>query len=347
MTTVAIITDQHLDGRKGNINFWNYFKKFYDDVFFPTLEKKKIKTVLDLGDTFDQRKSIDFNVWNRIRTHYFKRLEDMGVEVHMIVGNHTAYYKNTNYVNSPNLLLGEFPNIKIYSEPTEITVHGRKICLLPWINSENKQKSLDLIKSTDAEIAMGHLELDGFEMTPGLVGHGMSPIVFANFKKVFTGHYHHKSKKGNITYLGNPYEMYWNDYNDPRGFHLFTPDTMKTTLVKNPYRMFKKLYYNDVDKDMEVDYNEYKDTYIKVIVEEKRDYEKFEMMIDHLYKAGAHDVKIVETLIDNIIDEDSSLEIKDTLTLLNEYIDEVEMTVDKDDLKKVMRSLYIESAEMV
>ena len=98
---------------------------------------------------------------------------------------------------------------------------------------------------------------------------------------------------------------------------------------------------------MEVDYNEYKDTYIKVIVEEKRDYEKFEMMIDRLYEAGAHDIKIVETLVDKSGEEDTDVEIKDTLSLLNEYIDEVEMTVDKDDLKKVMRSLYIESCEMV
>ena len=342
---IAIITDQHFGARKNSKLFHDYFLKFYNDVFFPTIEAEGITTIVDMGDTFDSRKGIDFSALSWAKNNYYDKLKDY--TIHTIVGNHTAYYKNTNYVNSPNLLLGEFPNIKIYSEPTEITVQGRKICLLPWINSENKQKTLDLIESTDAEIAMGHLELDGFEMTPGLMGRGMSPSVFSNFKKVFTGHYHHKSKRGNITYLGNPYEMYWNDYNDPRGFHIFTPDTMKTTWVKNPYRMFKKLYYNDVDKDMEVDYNDYKDTYIKVIVEEKRDYEKFEMMIDHLYKAGAHDVKIVETLIDNIIDEDSSLEIKDTLTLLNEYIDEVEMTVDKDDLKKVMRSLYIESAEMV
>ena len=128
---------------------------------------------------------------------------------------------------------------------------------------------------------------------------------------------------------------------------MFEPDTLKTVWVKNPYKIFKKLYYNDVDKDMEVDYNEYKDTYIKVIVEEKRDYEKFEMMIDRLYEAGAHDIKIVETLVDKSGEEDTDVEIKDTLSLLNEYIDEVEMTVDKDDLKKVMRSLYIESCEMV
>ncbi len=344
--TVAIITDQHLDGRKGNINFWNYFKKFYDDVFFPTLEKKKIKKVIDLGDTFDQRKGIDFNVWNRIRTHYFQRLEDMGIEVHMIVGNHTAYYKNTNEVNSPNLLLREFPNIKIYSSPTEITIDGLKIVLIPWINAENKKETLDLMESSDAKIAMGHLELDGFEMVPGMLGHGMSPKVFSKFDKVFSGHYHHKSRKGNVTYLGNPYEMFWNDYNDPRGFHLFDTKTLKLNWVKNPYKIFKKLYYNDVDTSMDVEYNDYKETYIKVIVEEKRDYEKFETMIDRLYEAGAHDIKVVETLVDNNAKE-ADVEVKDTLTLLNEYIDEVEMTVDKDDLKKLMGSLYIESCEMV
>ena len=60
--TVALITDQHLDGRKGSLVFWNYFLKFYDDVFFPTLEKKGITEIIDLGDTFDNRKGIDFNV---------------------------------------------------------------------------------------------------------------------------------------------------------------------------------------------------------------------------------------------------------------------------------------------
>ena len=71
---IALITDQHLDGRKGSVAFWEYFKKFYDDVFFPTLEKKGIKNIIDLGDTFDNRKSIDFNVWSRVRQYYFQRV---------------------------------------------------------------------------------------------------------------------------------------------------------------------------------------------------------------------------------------------------------------------------------
>lgn len=347
--TIALITDQHLDGRKGNVAFWEYFKKFYDDIFFPELEKRGIKTVIDLGDTFDNRKGIDFNVWNRVRQHYFQRLEDMGIFVHMILGNHCVYYKNTNEINSPDLLLKDFNNIEIYSSPETVMIEDTKILMLPWINAQNYDETMRHIQDTGAEIAMGHLELNGFEVTPGMkMEHGMDPSIFKKFKQVFSGHFHHKSKKGNIQYLGNPYQMYWNDYKDERGFHLYEPKTNKLSRVKNPYEIFKKIYYNDVDRDISINPSEYTNTYVKVIVEEKRDYYKFEQLIDSLYSAEVYDIKIVETLVEqDQTDQDVSLEIKDTLTLLNEYIDEVEISVDKPSLKKLMRSLYIESCEMV
>jgi len=91
----------------------------------------------------------------------------------------------------------------------------------------------------------------------------------------------------------------------------------------------------------------YKDKYIKLVVEEKRDYQMFETLVDRLYNIGAHDVKIIETLVDADNVEDADLETKDTMTLLNEYIDEVEIAVDKTSLKSVMRSLYIESCQVV
>ena len=118
-------------------------------------------------------------------------------------------------------------------------------------------------------------------------------------------------------------------------------------MVKNPYEIFKKVFYNDVDKKMDLDYSEYKDTFVKVVVEEKRDYYQFEKVIDNLYNAGVHDIKVVEVLVDEDTNEEPDLEVKDTLTLLNEYIDDVEVAVDKGELKKLMRSLYIESCEMV
>ena len=343
---IAIITDQHLDGRKGNLAFWNYFQKFYDEIFFPTLEKEGIKVVFDLGDTFDNRKSMDFNTFHRVRENYFEKLKDY--EVHMLLGNHCTYYKNTNRINSPELLLENYKNINIYSEPKEIQMGKKVFLMLPWINKENKEDVLRRLETSQADICCGHLELSGFEITPGMtMDHGMDHTLFHRFKRVWSGHYHHKSKKSNVQYLGNPYQMYWNDYKDRRGFHIYDTESDKLKFVANPYEIFDKIFYDDTS----VDYNKqdvsgYKDKYIRIVVEEKRDYQMFETLVDRLYNVGVHDVKIVETLVEEDT-ADIDVSTKDTLTLLNEYIDEVEMSVDKSDLKGLMRTLYIESCNVV
>ena len=344
---IALITDQHLDGRKGSLPFWNYFQKFYDDVFFPTLEKEGIRTIIDLGDTFDNRKSMDFNTFHRVRENYFERLRPYNV--HMLLGNHCTYYKNTNRINSPELLLDQYENIRVYSEPKEILMGKKVFLMLPWINKENQEDIFRRLETSEADICCGHLELNGFEVTPGMkMDHGMDPSLFHRFKRVWSGHFHHKSKKGNVQYLGNPYQMYWNDYKDRRGFHIYDTESDRLKFVENPYEIFDKIFYDDAS----VDYNKqdvsgYKDQFIKIIVEEKRDYQMFETLVDRLYNVGAHDVKIVETLVDEDDNKDIEVSSKDTLTLLNEYIDEVEMSVDKSDLKNLMRSLYTESCNVV
>ena len=344
---IALITDQHLDGRKGNINFWNYFQKFYDDIFFPTLEKEGITTVIDLGDTFDNRKSMDYNTFNRIEANYFRRLKDY--TVHMILGNHCTYYKNTNDINSPELLLDKYNNITIYSKPKDIELGGKTFLMMPWINAGNKDEAVKFINESKSEIMCGHLECDGFEVTPGMKHEGGFKVSdFKNFKRVWSGHFHMKSKHGNVQYLGNPYQMFWNDYKDTRGFHIYDTKTDRLRFIKNPYEIFEKVFYDDAKYDYnKSDVSDYKNKFIKIIVEEKRDYQMFETLVDRLYNVGAHDVKIVETLVDTDGIDDADLETKDTMTLLNEYIDEVEISVDKSDLKSLMRSLYIESCQVV
>ena len=343
---IALITDQHLDGRKGSLAFWNYFQKFYDQIFFPTLEKEGVSTIIDLGDTFDNRKSMDFNTFNRVNENYFKRLKDY--KVHMILGNHCTYYKNTNRINSPELLLDQYKNIRIYASPEEITLGGKKFLMMPWINSGNKEECLRMISESQADIMCGHLECDGFEVTPGMKFEGGFNVSdFKNFKRVWSGHFHHKSKHGNVQYLGNPYQMFWNDYKDTRGFHIYDTESDKLKYIKNPFEIFDKIFYDDARVDYnKQDVSDYKDKYIKIIVEEKRDYQMFETLVDRLYNVGAHDVKIVETLVDADAVDDVELNTKDTLTLLSEYIDEIDLQVSKPDLKKLMQSLYIESCEV-
>jgi len=344
---VALITDQHLDGRKGSLAFWNYFQRFYDEIFFPTLEKEGVNTIIDLGDTFDNRKSMDFNTFNRVNENYFKRLKNY--KVHMILGNHCTYYKNTNQINSPELLLEQYNNIKIYVDPKEIKLGSKTFLMLPWINAGNKEVSLKMISESNADNVCGHLECDGFEVTPGMKFDGGFKVSdFKNFKRVWSGHFHHKSKHGNVQYLGNPYQMFWNDYKDTRGFHIYDTESDKLKFVRNPYEIFDKIFYDDTSTDYnKQDVSSYKNKFIKIVVNEKRNYQMFETLVDRLYNVGVHDVKIVETLVDTEDLNDVELNVKDTLTLLSEYIDEIELAVDKTDLKKLMQSLYIESCETV
>jgi len=344
---IALITDQHLDGRKGSLAFWNFFQKFYDEVFFPILEKEKVSAIIDLGDTFDNRKSIDFNTFNRVKGNYFERLQ--GYEVHMLLGNHCTYYKNTNRINSPELLLKEYSNINIYASPKHIKLGSKKFLMLPWINTENRDDVLKLLETSDADNLCGHLEVNGFEVTPGMkFDHGgLEPSVFKNFHRVWSGHFHHRSKKGNIQYLGNPYQMFWNDYKDTRGFHIYDTETDKLKFIPNPFEIFEKIFYNDKKEDYnKQDVSDYKDKYIKIVVEEKYDYQMFETLVDRLYNIGVHGITVVENLVSEDTATDIEVSSKDTLTLLNEYIDEVEMSVDKTDLKTLMRSLYIESCNV-
>ena len=140
---IAIITDQHFGARKGADYIHNYFKKFYDNVFFPYLEKNKIDTIVNMGDTFDNRRNIDIQSLEWVKVNYFDRLQQMGITVHSVIGNHDIYYKDTNDVNSVDLLLREYNNIIVYKEPTTINLGGLDILLLPWITEENKMRTLE------------------------------------------------------------------------------------------------------------------------------------------------------------------------------------------------------------
>ena len=266
---VVIITDQHFGMRKGSQDFHEYMGKFYEEVFFPFLDKNKIDTVLDLGDTFDNRKAIDFWSLDWAKKNYYDLLSDRGIQIYTVVGNHTAYYKNTLGINAINLLLQEYENVRLIEKPETINIGGLDICFIPWICLENETETYDVIANSKANICMGHLELSGFEAHQGYyMDHGMNREVFSKFKKVFTGHFHHRSHSENIYYLGNPYQMYWNDYGDVRGFHLFDTKTTKLKFIKNPYNMFAKIYYDDtvVDPDT-IDETECNNKFVKLIVE--------------------------------------------------------------------------------
>ena len=344
---IAIITDQHFGARKNSKLFHDYFLKFYNDIFFPYLEKEGITTIVDMGDTFDSRKGIDFSALSWAKNNYYDRLKDMGVTVHTIVGNHTAYYKNTNEVNAVDLLLREYDNVIVYSEPTEVKLGKLNTLFIPWINEENRNDTISNIKKTVCDVAMGHLELQGFRVNRSLVmEHGDESELYSKFSRVFSGHYHTRSDDGRVFYLGNPYEMFWSDVNDKRGFTCFDTETLEHYPINNPYRLFYNIYYEDTNYQT-FDIREYENKLVKVIVRKNTNNKKFEKFIDKLHSSGIADLKVVENFA---IDEPEEFEIsesEDTLSILNRFIEESEFNLDKSILKNIMRETYQEACETI
>ena len=343
---IAIITDQHFGARKNSKLFHDYFLKFYEDIFFPTLIKEGITTIVDMGDTFDNRRNIDLATLEWTKKNYYDRLQAMGITVHTIVGNHTAYYKDTNEINTVELLLKEYDNVEVYSEPTTVNIGGLDILMLPWINEENKLQTLEMMDTTSADVIMGHLELNGFVATRGhTMEHGMDTKIFDKFYRVYSGHYHTRSDNGKIYYLGNPYEMFWNDVLDTRGFHVFDTKTIEHKPVNNPYRLFYNIYYEDTNYKL-FDTREFKDKIVKVVVKKKTDQKQFEKFIDKLYNSGIQDLKIIENFV---LTESADFEVEETentIGILNRYIDESEFEGDKTLIKGILQQIYTEACEV-
>jgi DNA repair exonuclease SbcCD nuclease subunit len=342
---VAILTDTHYGARKGSKHLHDYFELFYANVFFPALEEHGVTTVIHMGDAFDSRKSIDYQSLEWAKRVVFEPLR--GYETHMIVGNHDCYYKNTNNVNSPDLLLKTYPNIKTYSEPSNVKIAGIDMAFIPWICSENYDKTMDVIQKSNAKIAMGHLELQGFRVNQNLLmeDHGLDPDIFSKFQKVFSGHYHTRSDNGSIFYLGNTYEMYWSDVNDVRGFHIFDTETLEHTPINNPYKLFYNIYYEDTPYQT-FNTGEYKNKLVKLIVRKKTKPKSFEIFVDKLYSSGVQDLKIVENFS---IPENEEFEVdeeENTISILNRYIEDSEVSFDKTIVKGILQEIYQKACEV-
>ena len=341
---IGLITDTHYGARKGSKFLHDYFELFYKNVFFPALKEHGVETVIHMGDAFDSRKSIDYQSLEWAKRVVFDPLKEY--DVHMIIGNHDTYYKNTNDVNSPDLLLQSYSNVKTYSKATEVNIGGLDILFLPWINSENENETYQLIQKTSCKCAMGHLEIQGFRVNRQIVmEHGTDGKLFENFTRVYSGHYHTRSDDGKVFYLGNPYEMYWTDVNDPRGFHIFDTETLEHTTIDNPYKLFYNIYYEDTNYKL-FNASEFKDKIVKVIVRKKSKPKDFEKFIDKIHSAGVQELKIVENFA---IQESEDFEISEeenTISILNRYIDESEFEYDKTTIKGIFEDLYRQACEV-
>ena len=349
---IALITDTHFGARNDNLNFNEYFYDFYEGVFFPYLQQNNIKHCIHLGDLMDRRKYVSYRILKDFRERFIQPFLHLEIDLHILVGNHDIYFRNTNDVNSLQELLGaNYKNIHIYPEAQEIDFDGFPILMMPWINPQNEIYSFGMMDETKADTMVSHLEVVGFEMHGGHFSEsGFDKSQFKKFDTIFSGHYHKKSDDGQIYYLGTPYQMTWSDYNCPKGFHVFDTETRELTRIVNPQKIFEKIYYDDTQENYDThDVNQYRNKYIKLVVVNKNDLYKFDKFTDKLFKADCHEVKIIEDFTDldaNTVSDDIVENSQDTMTLLGKYIDDLDINLDKTKLKTDISKLYHEAQDL-
>ena len=347
---VALVTDTHWGARNDSRVFAKYFSKFWEETFFPYIDKHNIDHIIHLGDIVDRRKYINYVTADNLKTDFINPLKQRKIKFWCIIGNHDIYYRNSLEINALDQLYGVDKNINLISKPKEITIDGCKLLLMPWICQNNWNDSWEAIKKSKSQIMMGHLELNGFEMHKGAVCEtGLDLQEFSKFDMVLSGHFHHRYSSNNIYYLGAPYEITWSDYQDPKGFHIFDTQTRELEFIENPFNMFYKFMYNDSDMKIEdlddIDLSIYENTYMKVIIQNKTNPYLFDLFIDRLTKVGVHNLQIIEDLFNLDIGNESDIidEAKSTMEMLESYVEQIDTKVSKKKLKGLFQGLYNEA----
>ena len=365
MAKIAIATDFHFGVHGDSPEFLKYQKRFFDEQFFPYLDKNGIKDIISLGDEFHSRKDINYNTLHKSKEMLFDRVENEGYRLKIIVGNHSTFHKEHNEVNSPNLLFSSYNNIEIIEEPTTLRYGSSKLLLIPWINKNNESEILKAINDSEAEYLLGHFEIVGLKLLSNWeFSKGLDNSLIDKFKEVWSGHYHLKLQKNNFLYLGTPYCIDWGDVFETKGFYIFDTELKKLTFIKNHLKIFHIIEYID-DIDVEnFDYKKYSDSYIRVVLNESIEgYHKFELFIKRLEEVS-YEVKVNENFYDCIkigdvntattttADDDADADNKmgghseTTIETIKKRCEEIEI-VDKDKLFKLMNSAYLKSKELL
>lgn len=342
---IVLLNDTHLGVKNSSDIFLNYQKAFFEEVFFPYCLKHKIKKIIHAGDFYEHRKYVSIKVLNWSRVNFFYKLREYGMTMDIIPGNHDTALKNTNSLCSLVEIHTHFSDVvNVITDPTTINYDGLDISLLPWIANDNYNASMEFIATSRAPILIGHLELCGYQMMKGhpVISHGLDDKMFSRYEMVLSGHYHTKSTKKNIHYLGTQFELTWADCNDSKHFHVLDTDTRELKAVKNPKRIFNKITYKD---NPDIKLPDLKGSYVKLIVLSKKDQSKFDTIVDRIQKEEPHDLKIIESFdefIGSSVD-DENISLEDTDSLLSSYVDNIETQLDKEKLKSILHDLYTEA----
>lgn len=354
---IAIITDTHWGVRGSSENFLEFFKNYYTNVFFPYLVKNDIKVILHGGDVFDNRRNVNAKVFDYFIKYFADEAAKHGISVFGIIGNHDCYNKSDNDIALVQGLANVIDNrnndisFKFASEPYRLKIEDFEIDLIPWVNAQNYESTMEFVNSSQSKYCLGHFEFAGFTMYKNSVAHeGMDASLFKKYDKVMSGHFHQPSASANVIYLGSPYDTTWQDFGEPRGFTVLDTTDGGMKYIRTEETLFTEIKYQAGDEE---DITKYKDKFVRIIVDTIKDDDRkvHNKELDKFVKAlelVAHDVKIVDNTIKMVTKDsiDETAMLQDTSAVFGEYISKNVEEKLQSPVLKFMTDLYNEALEL-
>jgi len=243
MNKYIILGDLHFGKSKGNPQFLKNQLDFFSLQLFPYMKENSINQIFQLGDMFDNRKTLDGYVYSQMK-EFCSLLKEYNIKITFPLGNHDLYHRESLDVHLVDILRVLAPeNIEIITNETLFSLNNKKIAFVPWL-VEGAEVSKEV---KNADVILGHFEMKHFEVVKGIEAkHGLDIEVF-NGAKVYSGHYHNLQKKGNILYTGTPYQFDWSDFQELKGFWVtdFETDTFFENRVSLKHL---KVIYDDSNK---------------------------------------------------------------------------------------------------
>ena len=229
---VWILGDLHFGVRANSQEWLEIQKEFFEEQFIPTL-KKNVKpgdVLVQVGDTFDNRQSINIKVLN-YAVNLFERLGEI-LPVHIICGNHDIWAKKTNEITSIDSLKW-IPNVQIYKDPKLLKWSNRNVLMMPWRRDEEHEVET-LSEYPTANIIFCHSEVSGLYLNAKVKNeHGVRPTTYRKYTRVYSGHIHYRQEKEKLLMVGTPYELTRSDRDNQKGWDLVDLETMEETFFPN------------------------------------------------------------------------------------------------------------------
>jgi len=266
----ALFTDIHF-GLKSNSQLHN--EDCLNFVKWATAKAKAegCETCMFLGDWHNNRASINIlTLGYSLRA--LEHLNENFDRVYFIPGNHDLYYRDKRDVQSVEWAK-HLPNIQICND----WFSDGDVVIAPWLCADD-HKRLHKLKG---QYIFGHFELPGYLMNAmvAMPDHGeFRTDDLSHFGHVFSGHFHKRQTRKNVTYIGNAFPHNYADAgDDERGLTILEwgkepeyhawPDQPKyrvfnlSDIVTHTEKMLHPGMHVRVNLDVDISYEE--SSYIK------------------------------------------------------------------------------------